>query len=173
MILAYSPRAHALSPAHGPQTSSEAQSTGGSVRSRSTRAQCRQIRPTRDGIGVTWSLMQIADRTSCAALRARCGRRPCSRHGAMPAVPSRRQSTNWSRFGQIRRPQRTLTWPEATIAWTVVPSRELTGRSEARFWRVRALRGGYRRERRQPAARASAVVQNHRSPFEVSMRVWS
>ena len=31
----------------------------------------------------------------------------------------------------------------------------------------------YWRERRHPAARASASVQNHRSPFEVSMRVRS
>ena len=34
-------------------------------------------------------------------------------------------------------------------------------------------RGGYRLERRHPDARASASVQNHRSPLEVSMRVWS
>ena len=37
----------------------------------------------------------------------------------------------------------------------------------------RGRAGGYRLDFRQPAARASASVQNHRSPREVSMRVFA
>ena len=40
-----------------------------------------------------------------------------------------------------------------------------------RFAHRARLRGDYCLERRHPDARASASVQNHRSPFDVSMRV--
>ncbi len=112
----------------------------------------------------TLHMMRPRGRRGLPALAAACAVNAVI--AAPTAIPS---DTRRSGFVRRPRPRGGTTLVSWTMSCHVHASRALSFSVDIDL----TCRDGYCLERLHPDARASPSVQNHRSPFEVLIRVWS